>query len=68
MIGYRWQRLSVNRQALLTLTHLRVRHLYAHLAAGFDIGATTAYRLSPRLSNSWQPSPPAWTTRCGPRR
>lgn len=43
-IGSRWRRLSAGRQALLTLAHLRMGHTYAQLAAGFDIGTTTAYR------------------------
>ncbi|MBL1086577.1 transposase [Streptomyces actinomycinicus] len=44
VIGTRWRRLSASRQALLTLTHLRNGHTYAQLAAGFGVGATTAYR------------------------
>ncbi|MFG2985076.1 IS5 family transposase [Streptomyces sp. NPDC048258] len=43
-IGSRWRRLSADRQALLTLAHLRNGHPYAQLAAGFGIGTTTAYR------------------------
>ncbi|MDX3764112.1 transposase family protein, partial [Streptomyces sp. AK02-04a] len=43
-IGSRWRRLSAGRQALLALAHLRNGHPYAHLAAGFGIGTTTAYR------------------------
>ncbi|MFJ1973988.1 transposase family protein [Streptomyces sp. NPDC087903] len=43
-LGTRWRRLSVGRQALLTLAHLRNGHPYAQLAAGFGIGTTTAYR------------------------
>ncbi|MEU0163280.1 transposase family protein [Streptomyces sp. NPDC006261] len=43
-IGSRWRRLSVGRQALLTLAHLRVGHTYAQLATGFGVGTTTAYR------------------------
>ncbi|AKL64312.1 IS5 family transposase [Streptomyces sp. Mg1] len=43
-LGTRWRRLSAGRQALLTLAHLRNGHPYAQLAAGFDIGTTTAYR------------------------
>ncbi|MFI0827242.1 IS5 family transposase [Streptomyces roseolus] len=43
-IGSRWRRLSVGRQALLALAHLRVGHTYAQLAVGFGIGTTTAYR------------------------
>jgi hypothetical protein len=40
----RWRRLTVGRQALLVLAHLRCGHTNAQLAAGFDIGTTTAYR------------------------
>ena len=40
----RWRRLTVGRQALLVLAHLRCGHTYAQLAAGFDIGTITAYR------------------------
>jgi hypothetical protein len=43
-LGTRWRCLSVGRQALLTLAHLRNGHPYAQLAAGFGIGTTTAYR------------------------
>ncbi|MEU0401642.1 transposase family protein [Streptomyces sp. NPDC006197] len=43
-IGSRWRRLSVGRQALLTLAHPRMGHTYTQLAAGFGIGTTTAYR------------------------
>jgi len=43
-IGSRWRRLTADRQALLTLAHLRMGHTYAQLAAGFGIGTTTAYR------------------------
>jgi hypothetical protein len=43
-LGTRWRRLSADRQALLTLAHLRNGHPYAQLAAGFGIGTTTAYR------------------------
>ncbi|GAB2824857.1 hypothetical protein GCM10027073_63340 [Streptomyces chlorus] len=43
-LGTRWRRLSLGRQALLTLAHLRNGYPYAQLAAGFDIGTTTAYR------------------------
>lgn len=42
--GTRWRRVSVGRQALLVLTHLRSGHTYAQLAAGFGVGTTTAYR------------------------
>lgn len=43
-IGSRWRRLNAGRQALLALAHLRHGHPYAQLAAGFDVGTTTAYR------------------------
>ncbi|WP_108934778.1 transposase family protein [Streptomyces ardesiacus] len=43
-LGTRWRRLSVGRQALLTLAHLRNGHPYAQLAAGLGIGTTTAHR------------------------
>jgi hypothetical protein len=43
-IGSRWRRLTAGRQALLTLAHLRMGHTYSQLAAGFDVGTTTAYR------------------------
>ncbi|MFE3645581.1 transposase family protein [Streptomyces sp. NPDC059169] len=43
-LGTRWRRLSIGRQALLTLAHLRNGYPYAQLAAGFGIGTTTAYR------------------------
>ncbi|AQW48287.1 transposase [Streptomyces hygroscopicus] len=42
--GTRWRRISVGRQALLVLAHLRCGHTWAQLAAGFGIGTTTAYR------------------------
>lgn len=42
--GTRWRRVSVSRQALLVLAHLRYGHTYAQLAAGFGVGTTTAYR------------------------
>lgn len=43
-LGTRWRRLSVGRQALLVLAHLRKGETYADLAAGFGIGTTTAFR------------------------
>ncbi|GAA3783706.1 transposase family protein [Streptomyces coacervatus] len=43
-LGTRWRRLNAGRQALLTLAHLRNGQPYAQLAAGFEIGTTTAYR------------------------
>lgn len=36
--------MSVGRQALLVLAHLRSGHTYAQLAAGFGVGTTTACR------------------------
>jgi hypothetical protein len=41
--GTRWCRLSVGRQALLMLAHLRLGHTYAQLAAGFEVGVSTVY-------------------------
>jgi hypothetical protein len=41
-MGTRWRRLTVGRQALLVLAHLRSGH--AQLADGFGVGTTTAYR------------------------
>ncbi len=43
-LGTRWRRLTVGEQALLALAHLRKGETYADLAAGFTIGATTAFR------------------------
>ncbi|MFD8724373.1 transposase family protein, partial [Streptomyces sp. NPDC059629] len=43
-IGSRWRRLSVGRQALLVLAHLRNGTTYAQLAAGFEVGTSTVYR------------------------
>ncbi|WP_329459944.1 transposase family protein [Streptomyces sp. NBC_01497] len=43
-IGSRWRRLSVGRQALLVLAHLRNGPTYAQLAAGFEMGTSTVYR------------------------
>jgi hypothetical protein len=40
----RWRRLPPAQQALLVLVHLRCGDPYAHLAASFGVGATTAYR------------------------
>ncbi|CAA9273317.1 MAG: hypothetical protein AVDCRST_MAG83-3408 [uncultured Arthrobacter sp.] len=59
----RWRRLSVGRQALLVVAHLRKGETYADLAAGFGIGTTTVFRyirealdvlggLAPSLSNA----------------
>ena len=38
----RWRRLDPGRQALLALAHLRNGVTYARLAAGFEIGTSTA--------------------------
>ncbi|AXB43864.1 transposase family protein [Amycolatopsis albispora] len=43
-IGSRWRRLSPQRQALLTLAHLRNGDTYHRLAAGFGIGVATVCR------------------------
>ncbi|MBC7273016.1 IS5 family transposase [Streptomyces albogriseolus] len=43
-IKCRWRRLSVGRQALLVLAHLRNGTTYAQLAAGFEVGTSTVYR------------------------
>jgi hypothetical protein len=40
----RWRRLAAGRQALLALAHLRNGDTPARLAAGFEIGSTTAWR------------------------
>ncbi|NUW05289.1 transposase family protein [Streptomyces sp. CAI 127] len=43
-IGTRWRRLPADRQALLSLAHLRCGDTYTQLAAGFRIGVATVYR------------------------
>jgi hypothetical protein len=43
-LGTRWRKLSVGRQALLVIAHLRKAETYTDLAAGFGIGTTTAFR------------------------
>jgi hypothetical protein len=40
----RWRRLEPGRQALLSLAHLRNGDTLTRLAAGFEIGVTTAWR------------------------
>ncbi|MFD6756578.1 transposase family protein [Micromonospora gifhornensis] len=40
----RWRRLNPGRQALLALAHLRNGDTYTRLAAGFEIGVSTAWR------------------------
>ena len=42
--GTRWRQLSVGRQALLVLAHLRKGETYTDLAVGFDTGTTTVFR------------------------
>lgn len=39
-----WRRLDAGRQALLALAHLRNGDTYTRLAAGFQIGVSTAWR------------------------
>jgi hypothetical protein len=43
-IGSRWRRLNPGQQALLVLAYLRKGETFEHLAAGFGIGKTTAWR------------------------
>lgn len=43
-LGTRWRRLTVGRQALLVMAHLRKGETYTDLAVGFGIGTTTAFR------------------------
>jgi DDE superfamily endonuclease/Helix-turn-helix of DDE superfamily endonuclease len=43
-IGSRWRRLNPGKQALLVLAYLRKGEAFAELAAGFAVGATTAWR------------------------
>ena len=43
-LGTRWRKLTVGRQALLVIAHLRKGETYTDLAAGFGIGVTTAFR------------------------
>jgi hypothetical protein len=40
----RWRRLTVGRQALHVVAHLRKGETYADLATGFGIGTTTVFR------------------------
>jgi adenosyl cobinamide kinase/adenosyl cobinamide phosphate guanylyltransferase len=40
----RWRRLDAGRQAVLALAHLRNGDTYIRLAAGFEIGVSTAWR------------------------
>ena len=43
-IGSRWRKLNPGQEALLVLAYLRKGETFAHLAAGFGIGRTTAWR------------------------
>jgi hypothetical protein len=43
-LGSRWRKLAPARQALLVLAYLRKGETFAELAAGFGVGATTAWR------------------------
>jgi DDE superfamily endonuclease/Helix-turn-helix of DDE superfamily endonuclease len=43
-IGSPWRKLNPARQALLVLAYLRKGDTFAELAAGFDVGTTTAWR------------------------
>jgi hypothetical protein len=43
-IGSCWRKLNPGRQALLVLAYLRKGETFADLAAGFEVGTTTAWR------------------------
>jgi hypothetical protein len=43
-IGSPWRKLNAGRQALLVLAYLRKGETFAELAAGFEVGTTTAWR------------------------
>jgi hypothetical protein len=43
-IGSCWRKLNPGRQALLVLAYLRKGETFADLAAGFELGTTTAWR------------------------
>ena len=43
-VGSRWRKLSPGQQALLVLAYLRKGETFEHLAAGFGVGRTTAWR------------------------
>ena len=47
-VGTRWRRLTVGRQALLVVAHLRKGETYADLAGGFGIGTDDGVPLHPR--------------------
>jgi hypothetical protein len=42
--GSRWRKLNPGKQALLVLVYLRKGETFAQLAAGFEVGRTTAWR------------------------
>ncbi|MBB6122279.1 hypothetical protein FHS13_004268 [Nocardiopsis algeriensis] len=42
--GSRWRRLDPAQQALLVLVHLYKGGTFTQIAAGFDVGTTTAWR------------------------
>jgi Helix-turn-helix of DDE superfamily endonuclease len=42
--GSRWRKLNPGQQALLVLVYLRKGETFADLAAGFEVGTTTAWR------------------------
>jgi hypothetical protein len=43
-IGSPWRKLNPGKQALLVLVHLRKGETFTEVAAGFDVGTTTAWR------------------------
>ena len=43
-VGSRWRKLNPGQQALLVLAYLRKGETFADLAAGFEVGTTTAWR------------------------
>jgi Helix-turn-helix of DDE superfamily endonuclease/DDE superfamily endonuclease len=43
-IGSRWRKLNPGQQALLVTAYLRKGETFAELAAGFEVGVTTAWR------------------------
>ena len=43
-IGSCWRKLNPGRQALLVLVYLRKGETFAELAAGFEVGTSTAWR------------------------
>src|SRR5580693_839211 len=43
-IGSCWRKLNPGQQALLVLAYLRKGETFAELAAGFEVGTTTAWR------------------------